>query len=240
MCGICGIVDFTDKTGLDADMVRKMSSQMRHRGPDDEGVYLNSRVFPGSNAKVGLGHRRLSIIDLSSDGHQPMPNEDKTLWVVLNGEIYNFLELRSDLEKKGHRFKSRSDTEIIVHLYEEYGEDCVKYLRGMFAFGLWDEKKDILLLARDRVGKKPLIYYYKEGVFCFASEFSAILASNLIDKQINFESIDYYLTLGYVPAPLTIYKDIFKLPPAHILTLKGGDVSIKRYWDLDYSDKIKI
>lgn len=240
MCGICGIVDYTNKIGLDAGIIGKMSDRMRHRGPDDEGTYLNNREVSNPDVKVGLGHRRLSIIDLSSDGHQPMSNEDKTIWVVLNGEIYNFLELRLDLEKKGHSFKSRSDTEVIVHLYEEYGEDCVKYLRGMFAFGLWDEKKNILLLVRDRVGKKPLLYYYKDGVLCFASEFSAMLAGNLIDKRINFEAIDYYLSFGYIPAPLTIYKDVFKLPPAHMLVLKDNAVSIKKYWELDYSGKIKI
>jgi len=235
MCGICGVIDYTQKGIVSEETLRRMCGQMQHRGPDDEGIYLYK-----NGPSVGLGHRRLSIIDLSPLGHQPLCNEDKTVWVTLNGEIYNFKDLKDELEKKGHRFKSRTDTETIVHLYEEYREDCVKYLRGMFAFALWDEKKETLLLARDRPGKKPLLYYSKDGIFCFASEFNALLASGLVYKEINPCAIDEYLSFGYINAPLTIYNNIFKLPPAHMLILKDAKIQVKRYWNLDYIPKIKI
>src|SRR3989338_4852875 len=174
MCGICGIIS-TAKEHIDEEVIRVMTEAMIHRGPDDEGIYS----APG----VCLGHRRLSIIDLSSAGRQPLPNEDKSIWVILNGEIYNYKDLREELEKKGHKFHSNSDTEVIAHLYEENGQDCVKSMVGMFAFGIWDAKKDLFLLARDRIGKKPLLYSYVNGKFCFASEFSALLKSNLIKKE---------------------------------------------------------
>jgi asparagine synthase (glutamine-hydrolysing) len=169
-----------------------------------------------------------------------MPNEDKTVWIVFNGEIYNYKELKGELTKKKHIFRSNTDTECIIHLYEEYGQDCVNYLRGMFAFAVWDRKNETLLLARDRVGKKPLLYYHKQGKFCFASEFCALLESGLISKDINSLAIDYYLSFGYIPAPLTIYKDVFKLPPAHTLILKNNTVTTNKYWELNYKDKIKI
>jgi len=242
MCGICGIVDFSGDS-VQEDILRKMCQMMIHRGPDDEGVYMNHQLQATSHQSkpsVGLGHRRLSIIDLSVSGHQPMCNEDGTIWIVLNGEIYNYIELVKDLKEKGHKFKSNTDTEAIIHLYEEYGEECVKKLRGMFAFTIWDEKEEVLMLARDRLGKKPLLYYYKNGIFCFSSEFSSLLASGLIDKEIDPKAINYYLTFGYIPAPMTIYKNVYKLPPAHILIFKNGQVNIKRYWNLDYAKKIEI
>ena len=242
MCGICGIVDFSGDS-VQEDILRKMCQMMIHRGPDDEGVYINHQLQATSHQSkpsVGLGHRRLSIIDLSVSGHQPMCNEDGTIWIVLNGEIYNYIELVKDLKEKGHKFKSNTDTEAIIHLYEEYGEECVKKLRGMFAFTIWDEKEEVLMLARDRPGKKPLLYYYKNGIFCFSSEFSSLLASGLIDKEIDPKAINYYLTFGYIPAPMTIYKNVYKLPPAHILIFKNGQVNIKRYWNLDYTKKIEI
>jgi len=242
MCGICGIVDFSGDS-VQEDILRKMCQMMIHRGPDDEGVYINHQLQATSHQSkpsVGLGHRRLSIIDLSVSGHQPMCNEDGTIWIVLNGEIYNYIELVKDLREKGHKFKSNTDTEAIIHLYEEYGEECVKKLRGMFAFTIWDEKEEVLMLARDRPGKKPLLYYYKNGIFCFSSEFSSLLASGLIDKEIDPKAINYYLTFGYIPAPMTIYKNVYKLPPAHILIFKNGQVNIKRYWNLDYAKKIEI
>lgn len=235
MCGICGIVKREgDKSAIERQ-IRQMSDQIRHRGPDDGGAY-----FWGDDAVVGLGHRRLSIIDLSVAGHQPMSNENGTIWVVLNGEIYNYDTLKDELLKKGHVFKSTSDTEVILHSYEEYGKDCVKHFRGMFAFALWDQNKQVLLLARDRVGKKPLLYHYARGVFCFASEFSAILASGVINKEVNNEAIHYYLTLGYIPAPITVYNGVFKLPPAHLLTLEKGKLEIEQYWQLNYQQKIDI
>jgi asparagine synthase (glutamine-hydrolysing) len=235
MCGICGIIDYTNKSIAEESIIRKMCAELKHRGPDDEGVYLNNK-----SPSVGLGHRRLSIIDLSSAGRQPMPNEDKTVWLIFNGEVYNYKELKPELEKKGHKFSSDTDTETVIHLYEEYGEDCLKHIRGMFAFALWDDKKQIFFAARDRAGKKPFIYSNHNGRFCFASEFTALLASGFIEKEINLEAIDYYLTFGYIPAPMTIYKGVFKLPPAHFLLFKGGELKIKRYWELDYSQKINI
>ena len=233
MCGICGIVDFSGDS-VQEDILRKMCQMMIHRGPDDEGVYINHQLQATSHQSkpsVGLGHRRLSIIDLSVSGHQPMCNEDGTIWIVLNGEIYNYIELVKDLREKGHKFKSNTDTEAIIHLYEEYGEECVKKLRGMFAFTIWDEKEEVLMLARDRPGKKPLLYYYKNGIFFFSSEFFSLLSSGLIDKEIDPKAIHYYLTFGYIPAPMTIYRDVYKLPPAHILILKDGKINIKKYWN---------
>jgi len=236
MCGICGIVDYSKNSRIGDSLIRNMCSKLIHRGPDAEGIFLENSTFPA----VGLGHRRLKIIDLSESAKQPMPNEDKTVWTVFNGEIYNFKELRQDLEERDHKFSSHSDTEAIVHLYEEYGVNSIKKLRGMFAIALWDKKKQILILARDRVGKKPLVYYSGANNFCFASEFDALLASGLVDKQINMEAINCYLTFGYIPSPLTIYKNVYKLSPASILILKEGKFSIDRYWNLDYSKKIKI
>ncbi len=242
MCGICGLIDFSGRPVQEA-AIYKMCQTMIHRGPDDEGVYINHQspvTSHQSKPSVGLGHRRLSIIDLSPAGHQPMSNEDGNVWIVLNGEIYNYMELSKDLKDKGHKFNSNTDTEVVIHLYEEYGEECVKILRGMFAFAIWDEKRQTLMLARDRPGKKPLLYYYKNGIFCFSSEFSSLLASGLIDKEINLKAIHYYLTFGYIPAPMTIYKDVYKLPPAHIITIENGEINIKQYWSLDYTKKIKI
>ncbi|MBL7197990.1 MAG: asparagine synthase (glutamine-hydrolyzing) [Candidatus Omnitrophica bacterium] len=232
MCGICGIIDYGSRTDTKKQVLANMCAAIKHRGPDDEGIYIKGRA--------GLGHRRLKIIDLSDAGHQPISNEDGKLWLVFNGEIYNYRDLRQELENKGHIFKSNTDSETLIHLYEEYQEDCVKYLRGMFAFAIWDENQQSLLLARDRVGKKPLLYSYANGVFCFASEFLALLESGLIKKEINYDAIDYYLTFGYIPAPLTIYKGVFKLLPANILLLKEGKITTSQYWQLDYQKKIDI
>jgi len=232
MCGICGIIDTGKRNIINKQLLVNMCSAIKHRGPDDEGIYIK--------ADVGLGHRRLKIIDLSEAGRQPMSNEDGRLWVVFNGEIYNYLELRRELEKKGHVFKSNTDTETVLHLYEEYQEDCVQYLHGMFAFAIWDENKQELLLARDRIGKKPLLYSYSDGIFCFASEFSALLKSGLINKKINYNAIDSYLAFGYIPAPQSIYQGVFKLMPANILRFKEGKVSTFQYWNLDYQKKINI
>lgn len=232
MCGICGIVDYGREKDNKRRILVDMCSAMKHRGPDDEGIYING--------EVGLGHRRLKIIDLSDAGHQPLSNEDGTLWLVFNGEVYNYKGLKEELENKGHIFKSKSDSEIVIHLYEEYQEGCVRYLRGMFAFAIWDVNNQALFLARDRVGKKPLLYSYIGGVFCFASEFLSLLASGVIKKEIDYSAIDYYLTFGYIPAPLTIYKGIFKLLPANALILKNGKITTNQYWHLDYKEKINI
>jgi len=233
MCGICGVIDYGGKKEINRETLVKMCAEMSHRGPDGEGIHIKGRA--------GLGHRRLKIIDLSEAGRQPMFNEDGRIWLVFNGEIYNYRDLRDELKNKGHLFKSNTDSETILHLYEEYAEDCVKYLRGMFAFAVWDENKQSLLLARDRIGKKPLLYTYANGVFCFASEFSGLLASGLVRKEIDCKTIDHYLTFSYIPAPLTIYKGVFKLLPAHTLILKGnGDIITREYWNLDYRNKINI
>ncbi len=235
MCGICGIIDYKNRS-INPARIQAMTARMSHRGPDDSGIYLSPDLTP----RAALGHSRLSIIDLSPLGHQPMANEDNSVWIVLNGEIYNYKILRGELEKKGHIFKSNTDTETVIHLYEEYQEDCVQYLRGMFAFAIWDEKKKTLFAARDRAGKKPFLYFNDGNTFSFASEFASILESGLVTKEISPSSIHYYLTFGYIPSPHTIYEKILKLPPAHTLIVKNGRVSVKRYWQVDYAKKIKI
>lgn len=235
MCGICGIVDYGNRGGVNAELMRHMSSKMLHRGPDDCGEYIYR-----NNLSVGLGHRRLSIIDLSSAARQPISNEDGTIWVVFNGEIYNYRELSADLERAGHALRSHSDTEVLVHLYEEHAAEAAGFLRGMFAFAVWDEKAQTLMLARDRIGKKPLIYHRSNDSFCFASEFAALFASGIVPKKINYTAIHYYLTFGYIPAPLTIYEGVYKLMPAHLLILQNNNVRITPYWHLEYEPKLTI
>ncbi|MDD5431451.1 MAG: asparagine synthase (glutamine-hydrolyzing) [Candidatus Omnitrophica bacterium] len=238
MCGICGIIDLSSGKDLNS-YIKSMMDKMAHRGPDDSGTFFDYKKNSGSSGiiSIGLGHRRLSIIDLNS-GHQPIHNEDKSIWIVLNGEIYNYLELRFDLEKQGHIFATLSDTEVVVHLYEQYGQDCVKHLRGMFAFAIWDVKNSILFIARDRAGKKPLVYYYKNGLFIFSSELSSLLGSGLIERELDPIALDYYLTLGYIPAPLTIFKNVFKLPHAHSIVLKNKELKVSKYWELEYYPKL--
>ena len=226
MCGICGIVG-----KIDEPVLRGMTEALRHRGPDDAGFYVGTDPADG-HTRVGLGMRRLSIIDLTPAGHQPMSNEDGTVWIVFNGEIYNFRELRADLETKGHRFKSRTDSEVIVHLYEEMSEECVHALRGMFAFAIWDLARGRLLLARDRLGKKPLHYCVLPGAFAFASEIKALLQHPLLSRQIDPEALDCYLTFGYVPHDLSIFTGVKKLLPGHTLIWQRGTITISRYWDL--------
>src|SRR3989338_445270 len=242
MCGICGIINYKKNIDGLEGTIKNMCDKMIHRGPDDEGIYINSHEVNPRQSRpwVGLGHRRLKVIDLSSAGHQPMSNEGGTIWIVFNGEIYNYEQLREDLKKKGHQLKSNTDAEVILHLYEDFAQDCLFYLRGMFAFAIWDERQDKLFLARDRIGKKPLLYYHDGQHFCFASEFSALLASNLINKDVNYEAIGNYLTFGYVPAPQTIYKKVFKILPAHFAILQNNELTFKKYWDLDYTIKIDI
>jgi asparagine synthase (glutamine-hydrolysing) len=223
MCGIAGIVDTDKERPVSAAEVHRMCDQIIHRGPDDEGVY--------AKGNVGLGMRRLSIIDLST-GHQPIHNEDKKVWIVFNGEIYNFPELRPDLEKRGHHFYTNTDTEVIVHLYEEYGADCVKKLRGMFAFALWDEGQQKLLLARDRFGKKPLHYALHRGRLFYGSEIKSILSVAPELNQIGQQGLSDYFCYGYVPDPLTAFEKIQKLPPGHILEFSGGNIQVREYWDL--------
>lgn len=230
MCGICGIVDFTGGL-IHKDLLRRMNDILIHRGPDEEGYYFNPST---NNPSVALGHRRLSIIDLSS-GQQPLSNEDKTVWIIFNGEIYNFQELRTILEEKGHTFRTHSDTESIVHAYEEWGEACVERLRGMFAFAIWDEKKNKLLLARDRLGIKPLYYYRNSEKIVFASEIKAILQDSSVKREIDLEALSDYLSLLYVPAPKTMFRNIHKLPAGHILVYTAGGFQVKEYWDVSFA-----
>src|SRR5881227_3662118 len=230
MCGIAGIVR-SDGAQIDRDLLARMNDAIRHRGPDDDGFYFGDGV--------GLGMRRLSIIDLKG-GHQPIHNSDRTAWIVFNGEIYNYRELRKQLEACGHQFYTDSDTEAIVHAYDEYGTDCPKYLRGMFAFAIWDERTKSLFLARDRVGKKPLLYAQFDGQLVFGSEFNALLQHPGVSRDVDYEAIHYYLSFICVPAPLTAYRAIRKLEPGHSLLWRNGEVKIERYWQLDFSKKLNI
>ncbi|MBI3399372.1 MAG: asparagine synthase (glutamine-hydrolyzing) [Deltaproteobacteria bacterium] len=231
MCGICGKINFHNEP-VDETLLKRMASIIAHRGPDDEGIYVKG--------SVGLGHRRLSIIDLSPLAHQPMSNEDGSVWIVFNGEIYNFIDLKKDLIKRGHTFRSHSDTEVILHLYEEEGTECVQKLRGMFAFAIWDERDKSLFLARDRVGKKPLYYRHANSAFVFASEIKAILQDTAFQRKPDYLAIHHYLTYQDVPSPWTAFEGINKLPPAHCLILKNGHVDMKRYWKLSYLPKHEI
>jgi asparagine synthase (glutamine-hydrolysing) len=230
MCGITGIVR-SDGAQIDRELLARMNDAIRHRGPDDDGFHFGDGV--------GLGMRRLSIIDLKS-GHQPIHNSDRTAWIVFNGEIYNYQELRKQLEARGHRFYTDSDTEAIVAAYDEYGTDCPRYLRGMFAFAIWDERAKSLFLARDRVGKKPLLYAQLNGQLVFGSEFMALLQHPDISRDVNYEAIHHYLSFICVPAPLTAYQAIRKLPPGHSLLWKNGEIKLERYWQIDFSHKISI
>ncbi|HEY2384655.1 MAG TPA: asparagine synthase (glutamine-hydrolyzing) [Terriglobia bacterium] len=231
MCGICGIVNFNVTEPVDPALIERMTSAQAHRGPDDDGYFI------GDNA--GLGHRRLSIIDLSG-GKQPIFNEDESVAVVFNGEIYNYADLTEDLISRGHRFKTRSDTETIVHAYEEYGDTCMRDFRGMFAFALWDRRRKRLLLVRDRLGIKPVYYYCGKGFVAFASEIKSLLQHPEVPREVDRQAIDLYLSLRYVPGPRTMFKNIFKLQPGHWLTADESGVRTGKYWDLDYESRRAI
>jgi asparagine synthase (glutamine-hydrolysing) len=229
MCGIAGKLYFDHRRPVLHDEVAAMGRILTHRGPDGEGVWVDG--------PVGLAHRRLSIIDLRTVAAQPMSNEDGTVWVTFNGEIYNFQELRKDLESKGHVFRTNSDTEVIVHAYEEHGRDCLRHFRGMFAFAVWNTQTRTLFLARDRVGKKPLFYYRDGEQFVFASEIKALLVDPAVPVRVNPAALDQYLAFGYVPAPLSAFAGIQKLPAAHWLEVRDGRIEIGRYWKLRYTPK---
>lgn len=235
MCGIVGKIYFDKDSSVNIDQIERMAESIKHRGPDDSGVFLSS------DKKVGLGHRRLSIIDLSPLGHQPM-NYLGRYWIVFNGEIYNFKDERQKLENLGYKFNSHSDTEVIMALYDKYGVECLNHLRGMFSFAIFDKKNQTLFCARDRVGKKPFKYYIDDKVFMFASELKAILTQKDYKKEPDYVAIHHYLTLQYVPSPLTGFKDIKKLEPAHylLIDLKSRKLVKKRYWKLDYSHKLDL
>ena len=229
MCGIAGKVCFDRTAAVDPCLIERMTDAIRHRGPDDGGVWVDG--------PVGLGNRRLSIIDLSARGHQPMSNEDGTVWIAFNGEIYNFAELRAELAGQGHTFRSNTDTEPIVHLYERDGVECVARLRGMFAFAIWDGRRRRLFLARDRLGKKPLFYYCGRDALVFGSEPKAILQDPDVPREADPAAIRQYLTYGYVPSPQSAFAGFRKLPPAHYLVLDNGRADVRRYWTLHYQPK---
>jgi asparagine synthase (glutamine-hydrolysing) len=226
VCGICGKLNFDREARVSTALLKTMADSIYHRGPDDEGYY--------ASGPVGFGFRRLSIIDLNT-GHQPICNEDGSVWIVFNGEIYNYKELRSYLQIKGHVFKTQTDTEVIVHLYEEFGESCVEKLRGMFAFAIWDDRQETLFIARDRIGIKPLYYWLTGKSLVFGSEIKAILADPEVKPEVLPEMIDRFLTFYYVPGEETLFRNIRKLAPGSCLVVKNGKARIKQYWDLHFS-----
>ncbi|MCX8116298.1 MAG: asparagine synthase (glutamine-hydrolyzing), partial [Desulfobacterota bacterium] len=227
MCGIVGFLTSNASEIPTPDVLVKMRDILSHRGPDDQGEYI--RPIDDAGPFLFFGHRRLSIIDLTM-GHQPLTNEDGSVWVIFNGEIYNFLELRERLEGFGHRFRTRSDTEVIVHGYEEYGEDCFRYFNGMFAIAIWDETEKQLLLARDRLGKKPLYYSQLPETFLFGSELKALMAYPAFPRRVSSLSFMKYLFYEFIPSPHTIFEDAKKLPSASYLKWKNGEIAIKPYW----------
>jgi len=232
MCGICGQLAFDPVQDVDDELLRRLNGTIRHRGPDSEGYYLKGGV--------GLGISRLAIIDVAG-GRQPIYNEDGSIVVVFNGEIYNFRELRSDLQQRGHRFKSQSDTEVIVHGYEQWGDDVLHRLNGMFAIALWDEPRRRLLLARDRMGKKPLYWHQSKHGLLWGSEAKALLAAPWVERRVNPLALHHYLTLQYVPDPLTIFEGMHRLPAAHKLVVeRGREPNLSRWWQLEFEPKWQI
>lgn len=225
MCGIAGFIDIQRSRDDAERLIDNMCKVIRHRGPDDQGVWVGDGV--------ALGVRRLAIIDLAS-GQQPISNEDQSVLIVFNGEIYNYRELQKELQERGHHFRTCSDTEVIIHAYEEYGDECVMRLRGMFSFAIWDRKRKRLLLARDRFGKKPLNYYWDGERLVFGSEIKSILEAG-IPRKINAIALDEYLVYGYVPTPNTLFTNISKLPAAHIFSYEQGKISTRRYWELPFT-----
>lgn len=226
MCGIAGIVHLKEQPPVELETLNQMLATLRHRGPDGTGVYRD--------AKAGLAHARLSIIDLSG-GSQPIGNEDGTLWIVFNGEIFNYVELRPELEKRGHRFSTNSDTEVILHLFEDYGPDCLQYLNGQFALAIWDERRNRLFLARDRVGVRPVFYTQNTNRLIFASEIKAILALPEIQAEIDPQALREVFTYWSPQTPHSIFKDILELPPAHYLLVENGEIQVQAYWSLDFT-----
>lgn len=226
MCGIAGVFHYASEQAVSAELLKQMTDVIAHRGPDDDGFLLSG--------KAGLGHRRLSIIDVSG-GHQPIFNEDGSVAIVFNGEIYNYRELAQLVEARGHHLKTRSDTETIVHLYEEFGEACVAMLRGMFAFAIWDSRQQTMLLARDRLGKKPLYYTDFQGCFSFGSEVKSVIQDRAIPREIDPEALADYFSFLAIPAPKSIFKHVRKLRPAHYLVVTPNGVREREYWDIDFN-----
>ncbi|MDP7304985.1 MAG: asparagine synthetase B, partial [Pirellulaceae bacterium] len=242
MCGITGAIWTDASRAINAATLKRMTDALRHRGPDDSGSYESQftvrspyEPLPGA----ALGFRRLSIIDLAG-GHQPMSNEDGTVWTVFNGEIYNFTTLRRRLEGSGHTFRTDSDTEVIVHLYEDEGIDCLSHLNGMFAIAIWDTNRRCLLLGRDRLGQKPLVYRHEPGRVAFASELKSLLEIPGIPREIDAGAIDQYLAYQYVPHPNTIFQGIRKLPPGHLAVFRDDTFDVRPYWQPDLNHEIQI
>lgn len=229
MCGIAGILNLND-TCVRSESLKDMIRMIRHRGPDESGIYVDG--------PMGLAHARLSIIDLSG-GHQPMSNEDRSIWITFNGEIFNYLELQKDLLKKGHHLATSSDTEVIIHLYEDYGPKCLEYLNGQFAFAIWDKNKKELFIARDRMGIRPLYYVRSHNSICFASEIKAIFATGEIRREIDPIALDQVFTFWHTVPPRTTFKNIHELPPAHYLIVKNGNIEEVKYWEITFSDELK-
>ncbi len=227
MCGICGYINFDKQDYAREQDIRRMCDVIVHRGPDEDGYFVHDNV--------ALGMRRLSIIDLQT-GRQPIANEDKSIWIVYNGEIYNFPELRKELEAKGHIFRTRTDTETIVHAYEEWGVDCPNRFNGMFAFAIWDDRRKQLFLARDRIGIKPLYYYFDEHRLVFGSELKSIVQLPTVPRELDLEALDLFLTYEYIPAPYSILKGIRKLPPGHLLLAKEGKIETHQYWEVHFQE----
>ncbi|MCK4629166.1 MAG: asparagine synthase (glutamine-hydrolyzing), partial [Sedimentisphaerales bacterium] len=223
MCGIAGIYHINSTEGVSLETLKRMTGVLRHRGPDESGIYIDDRV--------GLGHTRLSIIDLAS-GTQPIHNEDETLWIIYNGEVYNYRELKSDLEQRGHRFYTTSDTEVVLHLFEEKGADCLEELNGQFAFAVWNAKKRELFLARDRLGIRPLHYTIQNRCLLFASEIKSIFMHNHIPRKIDPIALDQIFTFWTTLPGQTVFQDIHELPPGHYLKASRERVIEKKYWDI--------
>nr|MBA2680593.1 asparagine synthase (glutamine-hydrolyzing) [Ktedonobacteraceae bacterium] len=233
MCGIAGFVNVQRSYESSEHLIDAMCKVIRHRGPDDQGTWVGD----GVTGTAALGMRRLSIIDLAG-GHQPIFNEDKSMLIVFNGEIYNYRGLQEELEARGHHFQTNSDTETILHAYEEYGDDCVKHLLGMFTFAIWDSKRQRLFAARDRFGKKPLNYYWDGQRLIFGSEIKSILEAD-VPREVNPLALDEFMVYRYVPTPLTIFKDISKVPAGHVLIYENGQVRTQQYWDLSFASTSK-
>ena len=227
MCVLFGIVHIDPAKPVDTEALVRMRDVLRHRGPDDAGLW--------TDRGIGLGHRRLSIIDLSSAGRQPMSNEDGSVWVTYNGEIYNYAGIRSKLLASGHAYRTHTDTEVLVHLYEDHGfEMCHKFI-GEFAFAIWDDREQLLFAARDRLGVKPLIYAVSDGRFAFASDFNALMTDRRISRELDDDGLASYLTFQTILAPRTIYRAVHKLPPGHYAVVRKGDVRVVRYWDVEFA-----
>src|SRR5215831_6538203 len=228
MCGICGVVGRPD-----AQLIEAMLNRIEHRGPDDHGVYISDTSI---GDRVGFGHRRLSIIDLSPAGHEPMSDSRGDVWLTYNGEIYNFKELRTQLEKLGHRFKSNTDAEVIIYAYLAWGHECVTRFNGMFAFAIWDTRDESLFLARDRLGIKPLYYSQTPAGFAFASEIKALLAIPNYQREVDLAALDQFMTFLWTPGSRTLFRGVFKLPPAHYLIFRNNNIDVSEYWHLSFDE----